>query len=700
MSDTTAPTFVSAATSSDGAQVTLNYSESLSPTTAPTTAFNVSVDGSAAPVTQVTASGTTVQLGLGLAAPILPGQAVSVSYTASGGINTVQDLVGNDAASLSATAVTNNAIAVNDSALNFIGSSINVGSGDSTTEGITTADFNNDGLADVAVTDVKGGDPRARIYLGNGAGGFTAGGTQTTGLSPTSITANDFNGDGKTDVAVANYTSQTISILAGDGNGNLAGDPSPLSAGSTNVVIGGNTYIRNPNPRIIVSGDFNGDGKPDLAWTNDYADFLGTQVAGTVGIALNNGTATPFTTVTATGSIGNTPYGLIATDLNGDGKLDLVAANSPSLGNGSISALLGNGNGSFQSAINTTVGTRPRYFATGDFNRDGKQDLALTQTINDNNLRVLLGDGSGNFSSQATYSMGADASPRGVFSADFNADGYLDLAATSLTGDNVSIFQGSGDGSFSLREVVAAGDSSYWISSADFNRDSLPDLAITNELSSASKFTVLLNRSTIQRSSGSSETTRVDKIEKIEVSRTPADNTPEGVTVQTIDSDGDGLREAVTDRDGLIIDGNRDGIADAEQAHVKGLRLIGDGAFSADYGAVAVAPGVILSDTQYITPSENGRFSVIARNGGTMETALPYGVSNNFIGAISFTVSGIASGATTRATIHLPSGLDQSPNAYIRFNYLTNQFEDYTDAQGPPALCIDRQQQQWQDRYR
>jgi len=106
---------------------------------------------------------------------------------------------------------------------------------------------------------------------------------------------------------------------------------------------------------------------------------------------------------------------------------------------------------------------------------------------------------------------------------------------------------------------------------------------------------------------------------------------------------------------------------------VTGLRLISDGAFSADYGAVAVAPGVILSATQCITPSENGRFSVIARNGGTVETALPYGVSNNFIGAVSFTVSGIASGATTRATIHLPSGLDQSPNAYIRFNYLTNQ---------------------------
>jgi len=79
---------------------------------------------------------------------------------------------------------------------------------------------------------------------------------------------------------------------------------------------------------------------------------------------------------------------------------------------------------------------------------------------------------------------------------------------------------------------------------------------------------------------------------------------------------------------------------------------------------------------------------VIARDGGTVEAALPYGVSDNFIGAVSFTVLGITTGATTTATIHLPSGLDQSPNAYIRFNYLTNQFEDYTDTQGRPLYAL------------
>ena len=689
MSDITAPSFVSAATSSDGAQVTLTYSEPLSTTTAPTTAFNVSVDGSAASVTQATTSGTDVRLGL--ATSILPGQSVSVSYTAptnnaATSNAAIQDTTGNDAASLSATPVTNNSSVINNSALNFTGSIITVGSGDSIPEGIVTADFNNDGVADLAITDVKGSDPRARIYLGNGSGGFTAGGTQTVGINPTSIAAGDFNGDNKFDVAVANYSDRTISVLSGDGSGNLLAGSTFNAGAPYTVTIGGvPTNTTNPRPRIIISGDFNSDGKADLAWTNDYDNVSGTEVAGTIGIAINNGTATPFSSVTATGTIGNNPYGLIATDLNGDGKLDLIAANSPSTGNGSISALLGNGNGTFQSAVNTTVGTRPRYFAAGDFNRDGKQDLALSQTISDNNLRILLGNGSGGFSSQSTLSMGVEAAPRGVISADFNADGYLDVAVSSVAGDNVSIFLGSGDGNFNTRKVFAAGDAAYWMASADFDRDGLPDLAITNDSATSSSITLLLNRTTIQRYSSSSETTRAAKIE---ASRTPADNAPEGVSVQAIDSDGDGLREAVTDRDGRIIDGNRDGIADAEQAHVTGLRLIGDGALSTDYGAVAVAPGVILSDTKCITPSENGSFSVIARDGGTVEAAIPYGVSNNFIGAVSFTMPGIATGASTTATIHLPSGLDERPNAYIRFNYLTNQFEDYTDIQGRPLYAL------------
>jgi uncharacterized repeat protein (TIGR02059 family) len=395
MTDTSAPTLLSAATSSDGAQVTLTYDEPLRATyPPPTTAFNISVNGSAASVSQVTIRGTDVHLGL--TASILPEQSASVSYivpTDDTLREPIQDITGNNAASLSLTPVTNNSTVANNSDLDFSTSTVLARTG-YTLEGITAADFNNDGLADLAITDANSvvtlGIYSVKIYLGNGSGAFRAGGTQTVGDDPGPITANDFNGDGKIDAAVANEGSSTISILLGDGSGNLSEDLSPLLAGeSISGVIGTTAFARAAKPRFIVNGDFNGDGKADLAWTNYYKPFSSTTFAGTIGIAINNGTATPFSTVTTTIPIGNNPYGLITTDLNRDGRLDLIAANSPSDSNGSISVLLGNGNGTFQPSLNTTVGTRPRYLAAGDFNRDNNQDLALTQTISDNNLRIF-----------------------------------------------------------------------------------------------------------------------------------------------------------------------------------------------------------------------------------------------------------------------------------------------------------------------
>jgi len=679
MPDTTAPTFVSAATSVDGAEVQLTYSETLGSTTAPPSAFNVSIDGSQASIARATTSGSDVILSL--TSSIQPGQTVSARYTAPPLDNSVttnsavQDIAGNDASSLNPTAVTNNSTALSDSSLNFSSTSVATGT-DSAPQDIAAADFNRDGILDLVVADAKASDSRARIYLGDGTGRFTTGSSQPVGRLPWSITANDFDGDGDADVATANNLDNSISVLLGDGNGNLLASQT-INGGP--IVSGANT-----RPRYITNLDCNLDGRVDLAWTISYGPTTG----GKLGILINNGSLNPFLGVAPTFyTIGTNPYGLVATDLNGDGKADLIAANSPTAGgadvNGSISVLLSNGDSTFQSAQSTGVGIKPRYLSSGDYNRDGKQDLALTLSEDENKVQILLGNGSGGFSSPTSYALGSDSGPRDIISQDFNADGILDLAVSTYYTGSISVLLGNGNGTFGTRKVFTAGDGPLLMASGDFNRDGQPDLAVANN--NSSNFSILLNRTTIQRSTGSGGITGAAKLE---ASRTPADNTPQGVTVQAIDSDGDGLREAVTDRNGRIIDGNRDGLADAEQAHVTGLRLISDGAFSADYGAVAVAPGVILSATQCITPSENGRFSVIARNGGTVETALPYGVSNNFIGAISFTVSGIASGATTRATIHLPSGLDQSPNAYIRFNYLTNQFEDYTDAQGKPLYAL------------
>jgi hypothetical protein len=172
---------------------------------------------------------------------------------------------------------------------------------------------------------------------------------------------------------------------------------------------------------------------------------------------------------------------------------------------------------------------------------------------------------------------------------------------------------------------------------------------------------------------------------------TPTDPAPAGTNIQPTDDDGDGLREVVTASDGTTVDGNRDGTADAEQTEVAGLRLINDGAVGSDYGAVQVSAGTQLSAVTLISPNpETGVLAVTGRNGTTTLVALPSGISNNFAGAVAFDVSGLEIGGSTSTTISLPTGLsvDPSNSAYMRFNYLTNQFEEYVDAQGSPLYSF------------
>lgn len=662
-----APTFVSASTSSDGAQVNLTYNEVLSTNTAPSTAFNVNVDGSAAVVALVTTSSSDIQLGL--ATSILPGQSVSVSYTAPtatpGKANlAIQNTAGDDAASLSATTVTNNSTVPGNASINFSESGIASGGGGS--PAIASTDLNNDRLADLVVADNRSGLESINVLLGNGSGGFTPASTQATGGEPTSMTANDFNQDGNNDLAISNYMpNKNISILYGNGSGGFLPSVSTVSSSRPQ-----------DKPRSITSADFNRDGTIDLAWTND--DTSNSNANGNVAVSLNNGTNTPFSGITASYTIGVNPYDLIATDLNGDGILDLTAANSPSSGNGSISVLLGNGDGSFQSAVDITVGTRPRYFASGDFNRDGKQDLALSQSGNDNNLSILINNGSGTTFSRSTIPFGNETAPRDVIAADFNADSKLDLAVTTLQGDGISVLLGNGNGSFMTRKAFAAGDGPAFATSADFNRDDLPDLAVANSnTGGTSSISLLLNRTPIERPSIGDDDGEPE-----------SDHVPSGVAVQISDSDGDGLREAIKDRQGNWIDGNRDGLTDADQQRVTGLRLIGDGGINRHYGAVALADGLFLNNTRCNLPSPAGIFSLSSRQGDFIKVQSPTGISNSFIGSVSFRVSGIdaigqpGAGSNAVATVHLPIGLQQNPNTYYSFNYLTNQFEDYTDSRG------------------
>ena len=273
-----------------------------------------------------------------------------------------------------------------------------------------------------------------------------------TGVSPVSATTGDFNADGKLDLAVANagntgQTSTTVSILLGNGDGTF--EPHV-------------DYQVGNNPVAAAVGDFNGDGKLDLAVTNVFSD--------TVSILLGNGDGT-FQTHRdyATGS---EPGAVVAADFNGDGKLD-VALTHFSANN--VSILLGNGDGTFQAYVDYGAGSGPASMVVGDFNGDANLDLTVAD-YSSNSVGVLLGNGEGGFQPAANYAAGAF--PYWIGVGDLNGDGKPDLAAANSVSNDVSILLGNGDGTFQRPLNTAVSMFPDWVALGDFNGDSKLDLAV------------------------------------------------------------------------------------------------------------------------------------------------------------------------------------------------------------------------------
>jgi len=319
-------------------------------------------------------------------------------------------------------------------------------------QSVVVGDFRGIGRTDLAVANVV--SDNVTILLSNGDGTFANGSSSPilVGTFPVSIAAGDFNGDGKLDLATVNVATQNLTILLGNGDGTFKALTQSVPAGSI--------------PEQVVVGDFNGDGKLDLAVT-----LYGNGVL----ILLGNGDGT-FTPVPAIPATGSYPDDLAVGDFNGDGKLDLAVTNEYGK---SLTILLGNGDGTFTAATSPAVGTYPLAIAAGDFNGDGKLDLAVVDS-GDNNLTILLGNADGTFQAKASPATGAN--PVGLAIADFNGDGKLDLAVTNQGGGNVSILLGNGDGTFTpSASSPATGESPGQIAVGDFNQDGQLDLAMANE---------------------------------------------------------------------------------------------------------------------------------------------------------------------------------------------------------------------------
>ena len=305
-----------------------------------------------------------------------------------------------------------------------------------------TGDFNGDGKTDLAVATSGG----ISVLIGKGDGSFQAPVNYVVG-NPIAIAIGDFNGDGKADIAVTSTYGFDLSVLIGNGDGTFQA--------AVNYGTSGYSYH-------LVVGDFNRDGVLDIA-----------TVKGGINVYLGNGDGTFRTPMNY--STNGAAYSLALADVNGDGAPDLVVGTSSG-----ACTLAGTGNGAFPGGCQTIYSSGNTYcrVVSADFNGDGKADLVI---VFSGVVAILLGNGDGSFQ---PVSYPVSYSSQYVAIGDFNGDGFSDLVTSNNSFNTAQFLFGNGDGSFQAPVtspvLLASGSNLASLTVGEFNTDGVTDLVIAD----------------------------------------------------------------------------------------------------------------------------------------------------------------------------------------------------------------------------
>lgn len=350
---------------------------------------------------------------------------------------------------------------------------------------VAVGDIDGDGKSDLVVANT--GTTTVSIFRNTSTAGtisFAAKVDFTTGTAPQGVAIGDLDGDGKLDVAVADNGTSRVSVYRN------------LSTVGTVSLSTKTDYTTGVNPSGVAIGDIDGNGKPEIITANSTANtasvLRNTCTVGTISFA----TKVDFTT-------GTSPFAIAIGDIDGDGKRDVVASNN---GVSTVSVLRNTATtgtitaGSFAAKVDFTTGTNPFGVAIGDIDGDGKPEIAAANSgaATVSVLRNTSTSGTltaGSFATKIDFATGAN--PFGVSLGDIDGDGKIDVAAANSNPATVSLLKNTATsgtitaGSFAAKVDYTTAATPYNVAIGDLDGDNKPDLATADF--GAAKVSTFLN---------------------------------------------------------------------------------------------------------------------------------------------------------------------------------------------------------------